>query len=254
MLISFSLITFLMCIETNFNRTRLKICILTVSYAHCLKMFYYKGQPCIPSFSIWLVKTESDFIVRSFKTGLGRWTLVVAVISVWCLSFFSFLRPDLSPWGYGNRCFLVALYCLIVRRRNLEVATKRCKPDNFESHDSLILSFTNIWSLCSNFVECESFLESNSCDIFALCETNLDDSTDSGNFSVRSSIPLIRKDSTTDMHGSAVYVKEVLPFTWGVSPKNSSRDSYICFQLPLLPLSLFFIYSFFFILILFHVT
>ena len=140
MLISFSLITFLMCIETNFNRTRLKICILTVSYVHCLKMFYYKGQPCIPSFSIWLVKTESDFIVKSFKTGLGRWTLVVAVISVWCLSFFSFLRPDLSPWGYGNRCFLVALYCLIVRRRNLEVATKRCKPDNFESHDSLILA------------------------------------------------------------------------------------------------------------------
>ena len=32
-----------------------------------------------PIFSYW-AKTESDFIVRSVKTGLGRWTLVVAGI------------------------------------------------------------------------------------------------------------------------------------------------------------------------------
>ena len=41
-----------------------------------------------------------------------------------------------------------------------------------------------------NFVDCKSFLESNSCDILALCETHLDDSIDSGNFSVRGYIPL----------------------------------------------------------------
>ena len=35
----------------------------------------------------------------------------------------------------------------------------------------------------SNFVDCESFLESNPPDIFTLCGTNLDDSIDSGNFS-----------------------------------------------------------------------
>ena len=29
-----------------------------------------------------MVTTKSDFIVRSVETGLGRWTLVVAVISV----------------------------------------------------------------------------------------------------------------------------------------------------------------------------
>ena len=29
-------------------------------------------QPCTPSFPIELVKTESDFIVRSVETGLGR--------------------------------------------------------------------------------------------------------------------------------------------------------------------------------------
>ena len=38
---------------------------------------------------------------------------------------FCFIRPDLWPRGYRNRCSLVALCCLIVRRRNLEVATKR---------------------------------------------------------------------------------------------------------------------------------
>ena len=59
----------------------------------------------------------------------------------------------------------------------------------------------------------ESFLESNSPDIFALCETNLDDSIDSGNFSVTGCLPLIRKDSITHVHGRAVYVKEELPFS-----------------------------------------
>ena len=60
----------------------------------------------------------------------------------------------------------------------------------------------------------ESFLESNSSDILALCETNLGDSVDFGNFSMRGYLPLIRKDSVTHMHGLAVYVKEGLPFPW----------------------------------------
>ena len=74
-----------------------------------------------------------------------------------------------------------------------------------------------------NFVDCESFLESNSPDILALCETNLDDSIDSGNFSVRDYLPLIRKDSSTHMHGLAVYVKEGLPFAQDLSLKKSCR-------------------------------
>ena len=94
----------------------------------------------------------------------------------------------------------------------MAILSKRCKPDNFEPHNSLKLSFTNIWGLRSNFVECESFLESNSPDILALCETNLDDSIDSGNFSVRVYLPLIRPDSITHMHGLAVYMREWLPF------------------------------------------
>ena len=77
------------------------------------------------------------------------------------------------------------------------------------------LSFTPRWTfqgLCSNFVDCESFLESNSPDNLALCKTNLDDSIDSGNFSLRDYLPLIQKDSSTHMHGLAIYVKEGLPF------------------------------------------
>ena len=108
-----------------------------------------------------------------------------------------------------------------------------CKTDNSESHDSLKLSFTNIRGFPSDFVDCESFLESNSPDILALCETNLDDSIDSGNFSVRGYLPLIQKDSSTHMHGLAVYVKEELPFARDLSIKNSA-DFYSCFRLDLL--------------------
>ena len=84
-----------------------------------------------------------------------------------------------------------------------------------------------------NFVKCESFLELDSPDLLALCETNLDDSINSGNFSVRGYLPLIRKDSSTHMHGLAVYVKEGLPFARDLSLENSA-DSYLCFRLALL--------------------
>ena len=111
--------------------------------------------------------------------------------------------------------------------------TKACKPDNFESHNSLKASFANIWVLCSNFVDCKSFLQSNSPDILALCKTNLEDSINSGNFSVIGYLPLIRIDSSTHMHGLAVYVKEGLPFANDLSLENSA-DSYLCFRLALL--------------------
>ena len=97
----------------------------------------------------------------------------------------------------------------------------------------LKLSFTNSRGLLSSFVDCESFLESNSPDILALCETNLDDSIHSGNFSVRGYLPLIRKDSTTHMHDLAVFVKEGLPFARDLSLENSA-DSYLSFRLALL--------------------
>ena len=84
-----------------------------------------------------------------------------------------------------------------------------------------------------NFVDCESFLESNSPEILALCETNLDNSIDSGNFSVRGYLPLIQKDSSTHMHGLTIYIKEGLPFAWDLS-RPKSADSYLSFRLALL--------------------
>ena len=113
------------------------------------------------------------------------------------------------------------------------ILSKGCKPDNFAPHNSPNLSFMIIGGLRSNFVECVSFLESNSLDILALCKTNLDDSIDSDNFSVRGYLPLIRKDFITHMHGLAVYAKEGLPFAPDLSLENST-GSYLCFQLALL--------------------
>ena len=114
----------------------------------------------------------------------------------------------------------------------MAILWKACKPDNFEWHNSLNLSFTIIRGIQSNFVDSESFLESNSPDILALHEANLDDSIYSGNFSVRGFLPLIRTDSGTHMHGLAVDVKEGLPFALDLSLENSP-DSYQCFRLAL---------------------
>ena len=73
----------------------------------------------------------------------------------------------------------------------MTMLSKGCKPGNFESHNSLKLSFMNIRGLHLDFVDCGFFLESNSPDILAVCETNLDHSIDSSNFFVRGYLPLI---------------------------------------------------------------
>ena len=108
----------------------------------------------------------------------------------------------------------------------MAILSKGCKPDNFEPHNSLKLSFTNIQGLRSNFVKSDFFLKSNSPDILALCKTNLDHSIDSSNFSVRGYLPLIRKNSITQIHGLPVYVKESLPFARDLSLENSA-NSYV---------------------------
>ena len=62
----------------------------------------------------------------------------------------------------------------------------------------------------------------------------MDDSIDSGNFSVTGYFPLIRKDSSTNMHGLRVYVKEELPFAGDLSLGNSVNG----FSLELMYISL----------------
>ena len=107
-----------------------------------------------------------------------------------------FLQQMSSQWGSEK-----LIQGLISELKKMTVLSKVCNSDHFESHNSLKPSFTNIWALHSNFDGCESFLATNSPDILALCETNLDESIYSGNF------PLIWKDSIIHRHGLAVYVK-----------------------------------------------
>ena len=60
---------------------------------------------------------------------------------------------------------------------------------------------------------------------------------------MRGYLPLIRKDSSTHMHGLAVYVKEGLPFPQDLSLENSA-DSYLCFRLVLLHSASYFFFLF----------
>ena len=115
----------------------------------------------------------------------------------------------------------------------MAILSKACKPDNFEPHNSLKLSFTNIRDLRLHFIDCEPYLGSNCPDILALFETILDDSVNYDDFSVRGYLPLIRKDFSTHMHGLAVYVNEGLSFAQDLSLEKSA-DSYLCFRLALL--------------------
>ena len=101
----------------------------------------------------------------------------------------------------------------------MAILSKRCKPNNFEPHNSLKLSFTNILDLRSNFVRSESFLETNSPNILSLCETNLVDSIFSGNFSVTGYLPLIGKDSDSYAWSSSLSDRRNSFFTGLISRK-----------------------------------
>ena len=70
---------------------------------------FYINQPCTPSFPIELVKTEFGFIVRTVTTGLGRWTLVVAVIIVDAYPFLAFTDLTCHPEDTGISIF--SLHC-----------------------------------------------------------------------------------------------------------------------------------------------
>ena len=131
--------------------------------------------------------------------------LVVVVVNVDTCRFW-LSRPDLSPWGYGNRCFLVVRPPLNSEETELgssdqeaspsdvkntavdlvSCRIRQCVPTSISSdvvfprslgvicydrwffskgHKKYFKDLTNIWGLRSDFVGCNSFLESNSPDI-----------------------------------------------------------------------------------------
>ena len=110
----------------------------------------------------------------------------------------------------------------------MAIISRFTKPGTPKSHTSLKVSYTNIRGFCSNFLHCESYLETNLPDILALSETNLDDVVDSNSFIVKGYLPLIRKDSSTHMHGLGVFVKEGLPLAREISLETLG-ESYMCF-------------------------
>ena len=114
------------------------------------------------------------------------------------------------------------------------ILSKGRKPNNLKSHNSLKLSFTYIRGLRSNFVECESFLESNSPDSLSVWD-KLGWLNWFWQFLGEGLSPLIWKDSSTHIHGLAVFVFSLLPF----AREDNSACSYVCFWLGLLSVSYF---------------
>ena len=105
------------------------------------------------------------------KTNSGDW---IFPRSLW-VSFF--MTHELSEMSYHELTVYLSAFDPFLSQWIMAILSKGHKPDNFESHNSLKPNFTNIRGY-SNFVECDSFLESNYPEIFAPCESNLDDSID----------------------------------------------------------------------------
>ena len=64
-----------------------------------------------------------------------------------------------KDWCLMNSQPTFLFFYLFLTQWIMAALSKGCKPDKFEPHNSLKLSFTNICGLCSNVVEGESFLE-----------------------------------------------------------------------------------------------
>ena len=113
----------------------------------------------------------------------------------------------------------LSCFNLFLTQWTIAILSKGCKPDNFESHNSHTL--TNIRGLCSNLVECESFLESNFPDIVAwfwqfLCDGLSSFTPKELCYSYAWSCSLCKGRTGQDLY------------------LENSTDSYFCFRLALL--------------------
>ena len=145
-------------------------------------------------------------------------------------------------------------FSLLFKLDEMAILSKVYVLDNFKLQNSLKLSFTNIRGFPSNFVGCESFLESNFPDIFALCETNVEDSINSINFSLRGYFPLTQTDYYSYTWFCSLCIKGNWFCTWLISKKlRVFLHSYLAgVLLPFLVLITVFLCPWF--LMLFHLT
>ena len=114
---------------------------------------------------------------------------------------------------------LLFWFSLLFKLDEMAILSKVYVLDNFKSQNSLKLSFTNIRGFPSSFVGCESVLESNFPDIFALCETNVEDSINSINFSLRGYFPLTQTDYYSYTWSCSLCIKGNWFCTWLISKK-----------------------------------
>ena len=110
----------------------------------------------------------------------------------------------------------------------MAILSKGRKSDSFESNNSLKISFTNIQGICSNFAECESCLNQTLLTFLLYVRQIWMTQLILAIFCVRAYLPLIRKDSVTQIHDIAAYVKEGFPFAQDLTLENSA-DSYFYF-------------------------
>ena len=135
------------------------------------------------------------------------------------------------------------LFCFwpILTQWIMAILSKGCKPDNFESHKSLILSFTNVRSLYL-------FLHQTVL-TFLLYVRQTWMTHWFWQFFSEGYLPLIRKNYITYMHGLAVYAKKRLLFARDLSPENcgfllmfSTSFTSLSVVLPFPPTITFFIF------------
>ena len=119
---------------------------------------------------------------------------------------------DSIPIIWDHPCVTIILATMLIWTPFSPSMSTFCFRINPCSQNSVKLRFTNIQGLCSNFFAWDPFVESSSLDILAVCETNLQHPIGSSNFSVRTYLPFVQKDSFTHMHGLTVHVTEGLPF------------------------------------------
>ena len=116
------------------------------------KRLLHREVKILPSFSAMFARGSSSLQLFPVVWILLR-SLGVICYDRWVLS---------EGQGSLSHELTACLFFNLFKLNELWPCSKACRPDSFEWRNFLKLSFSNIWGLRSNFVDCESFIESNS--------------------------------------------------------------------------------------------